>query len=69
MERETLTIEQTAKLLGMSKQGVRIQIQRGILPFGVAVKSVEGNEHRYIIPRRKVYEFLGMECNENEVIE
>lgn len=59
--KETLTVEETAKLLGVTPQFIRIQIQRKILPFGIAVPSMQGTQYRYIIPRAKVYEFLGME--------
>ena len=57
----TMTVEEVAKLLGMNPQGVRVQIQRGILPFGQAVPTVRGKGYRYIIPRAKVYEYLGIE--------
>lgn len=57
--KDLLTVKETAKLLGMSEQGVRIQLQRKILPFGLAIPSVKGNGYRYIIPKAKVYEFLG----------
>ena len=56
---DLLTVRETAKLLGMSEQGVRIQLQRKILPFGIAIPSVKGSGYRYIIPKAKVYEFLG----------
>ena len=64
--KETISVEETARLLGVSKQFVRIQIQRGILPFGIAVPTTQGKEYKYIIPRRKVYEFLGRGDNEQE---
>lgn len=60
----TLTVQETAKLLGMNPQGVRVQIQRGILPFGQAVPSVTGEGFRYIIPAAKVYEYLGIKEKE-----
>lgn len=63
---ETISVEQTAKLLGKSPQFVRVQIQRGLLPFGNAFPSVTGNKLRYVIPKRKVYEYLGIEVKENE---
>lgn len=59
--KQTLTIKETARLLGMSEQGVRVQIQRGLLPFGTALPSVTGNGYRYLIPKNKVYEYLGIE--------
>ena len=64
---EVLTVKETAKLLGMSENGVRVQIQRGLLPFGVAIPSVKGNEYRYVIPKAKVYEFLGKDISKNGV--
>lgn len=33
-----MTVKEAAKLLGKSEQFVRIGLQRGILPFGYAVK-------------------------------
>lgn len=65
---ELLTVHETAVLLGMSDNGVRVQLQRGLLPFGQAIPSVKGKEYRYLIPKRKVYEYLGIEVNENEKI-
>lgn len=63
----TLTVEETAELLGISKQAVRVQIQRKILPFGQALPSVQGKGFRYIIPKAKVYEYLGLKGEiENE---
>lgn len=59
--KETLTVEETAKLLGKSPQFVRIQLQRNLLPFGIAVPSMTGKGFRYVIPKAKVYEFLGIE--------
>ena len=62
--KETLTVEETARLLGKSVNFVRVQIQRGLLPFGMVIPSMQGNKYDYIIPRRKVYEFLGKADNE-----
>lgn len=64
--KETITIQEVASQLGMSPQGVRIQLQRGILPFGVAVPSVQGNRKRYIIPREKFNEFMGVKNGERK---
>ena len=63
---DLLTVKETAKLLGMSEQGVRVQLQRKILPFGMAIPSVKGKGFRYIIPKAKVFEFLGKEVSESE---
>ena len=58
--KETLTVEETAKLLGKTVNYVRIQLQRGLLPFGMAVPSMQGKQYGYIISKKKVYEFLGI---------
>lgn len=57
--KEVVTVEEAAKRLGMNPNGIRVQLQRGILPFGQAVPSVTGNKLRYIIPRAKFEEFMG----------
>lgn len=57
--KDTLTVEEVAKALGMNPQGVRIQLQRRILPFGYAIPTVTGKGFRYIIPKDKFDEFMG----------
>ena len=56
----TLTVNETAKMLGIAPQGLRVGLQRGIYPFGQAIPSVTGNGYRYIISRIKFYEYLGV---------
>lgn len=58
--KDTLTIKEVATALGMSEQGVRIQLQRKILPFGYAVPTVTGNGYRYVIPKNKFNDFMGV---------
>lgn len=50
-------VKEAAKLLGKSEQFVRIGLQRGILPFGYAVKM--SSKFTYNISDHKVYEYLG----------
>lgn len=57
--KDTVTVKEVAETLGMAEQGVRIQLQRGLLPFGYAVPCVNGKGYRYIIPRNKFEEFVG----------
>lgn len=59
----TMTVKETAKLLGKSEQFVRIGLQRGILPFGYAVKM--SSKWTYHISEAKVSEYLGVK---NEII-
>ena len=63
---ERVTVQETAKILGMSQQGVRIQLQRGKLPIGTAIPSVTGNSWRYLIFRDKLNEFIGKGKESNE---
>lgn len=52
-----MKVEDCAKLLGKSQQFVRIGLQRGILPFGYAIKM--SSRWTYHISEAKVYEYLG----------
>ena len=52
-----LKVSEAAKALGKSEQFVRIGLQRGILPFGYAVKM--SSKLTYHISAHKVYEYLG----------
>ena len=56
--KNNLSIKEVAKLLGKSEMFVRIGIQRGLLPFGVAVKMSEGSRYSYHISPEAVYEYL-----------
>lgn len=62
----TLTVEETAKMLGIAPQGLRVGLQRGVYPFGQAVPSVTGNGYRYIISRSKFFEYLGVKDEEQD---
>lgn len=52
-----MKVKEAAKLLGKSEQFVRIGLQRGILPFGYAVKM--SSKWTYHISAHKVHEYLG----------
>ena len=53
----SLKVSERAKILGKSQQFVRIGLQRGILPFGYAIKM--SSKWTYRISEAKVYEYLG----------
>lgn len=55
---KNVPVEQAARLLGKSKQFVRVALQRGIAPFGFAVK-VTGEKWSYHISPRKLTEYVG----------
>lgn len=52
-----MKVKECAQLLKKSEQFVRIGLQRGILPFGVAIKM--SSKWTYHISEAKVYEYLG----------
>lgn len=54
-----MKVAECAKLLGKSPQFVRIGLQRGILPFGYAIKM--STVWTYHISEAKVYDYLGKE--------
>lgn len=58
-----MSVNECARLLNKSPQFVRIGLQRGILPFGYAIKM--SSKWTYHISAAKVYEYLGAS---NEII-
>jgi transcriptional regulator with XRE-family HTH domain len=56
---KNVTVEYAAKLLGKSKQFVRVSLQKGIAPFGFAVKMT-GDKYSYHISPKKFYEYAGV---------
>lgn len=59
-----MKIAEAAELLGKSKQFIRIGLQRGVLPFGYAVKM--SSKYTYHISRKKLYEYIGEQENGNK---
>ena len=56
-----LEVKDAAALMGVSAQYVRIGIQQGILPFGVALKvKTDGSRYTYYISPAKFTEFTGI---------
>lgn len=51
-----VTVKQAAKLLGVSEQFIRIGLQQGVLPIGVAVKMSE--RWTYHISEKKLNEYI-----------
>lgn len=58
-----MTVTECARLLDKSPQFVRVGLQRGVLPFGVAIK-INGSKYTYHISESKVYEYLGIKKEE-----
>lgn len=55
-----LPVTLAAQIMGKSPQFIRIGLQRGILPFGVAMKTSESNEqYDYYISPKLFAEYTG----------
>jgi len=55
---KNVPVDQAAKMLGKSRQFVRVSLQRGIAPFGFAVK-LSGERFSYHISPKKLAEYIG----------
>ncbi len=55
---KNVPVDMAAKLLGKSRQFVRVSLQRGIAPFGFAVK-LSGERFSYHISPKKLEEYIG----------
>lgn len=62
-----MTVQEAAKLMGVSQQFVRVGLQKGILPFGYAVK-VSAGKYTYFISRQKFTEHTGIGETKNEAL-
>ena len=58
-----LTVAEAATIMCVSKPYIRIGLQRGLLPFGTAVK-MSGNRYTYFISKNRLYEYLGVHKTE-----
>lgn len=57
-----IKVDKAAHLMGKSQQFVRIGLQRGLLPFGTAIKM--SSMWTYHISPQKFYEYMGMDFKE-----
>lgn len=58
MKQERIKVKDVAKIMGKDEMFVRIGLQRGILPFGVAIKT--SSKYSYYINPVQLEEYLGM---------
>ena len=58
---KNVPVKDAAELLGMSQQFIRIGLQRGILPFGSAVKL--STRWTYYVSLARLYEYAGLPLN------
>ena len=64
--RDILTIQEVAPLLKIPPQALRVRIQRGWYPFGMAFKEKGHRKTHYEIYRAKLEEHLGRELTEED---
>lgn len=55
---KSMTVKEAAEILGKSQQFVRVALQRGLLPFGTAVKL--SSKWTYYISPAKLFEYAGV---------
>ena len=54
-----MSVAEAAELMGVSKDYIRIGLQRELLPFGTAIKM--SNRYTYFISAKKFFEYLGVD--------
>lgn len=54
-----MTVAEAALLMGVSRQFIRVGLQKGIFPFGYAVQ-VSADRYTYFISRQKFTEYTGI---------
>lgn len=62
MENNNLTVAEASELMGVSRQFIRVGLQKGILPFGYAVQ-ISRKHYTYFISKQKFIEHTGIKLN------
>lgn len=57
MSKQIISVKEAAKIMGKSEQFVRIGLQRGLLPFGQAIKM--SSIYTYYISPKLFEEYVG----------
>lgn len=61
-----LTTQKVARIMGKSDEFVRVGLQRGLLPFGYAVKLPNRQKYTYYINPKQFQNYLGVDPISNE---
>lgn len=62
-----MKVDEAARLLGVTPMTIRIGLQKGVFPFGVAFKLNEHNKnYKYVLYPGKVLEYAGMKGGETD---
>lgn len=57
LEKQIISIKEAAEIMGKSQQFIRVGLQRGLLPFGTAIKM--SSKWTYYISPKQFYEYVG----------
>ncbi len=60
---ERVSVDEAAGILGMSKQGVREHMKRGLFEIPIGYVTKPGSKHQYHIYRDMLNKHLGKECS------
>lgn len=58
MKGNNMPVSEAAEIMGVSRQFIRVGLQKGIFPWGYAVK-ISAGRFTYFISRQKFFEFVG----------
>ena len=58
---ERVPVEEAAKILGMSRQGVREHMKRNLFPIPIGYVIKPGRKHEYHIYKEMLNRYLGKE--------
>ena len=56
--KQKITVKEAAEIMGKCQQFIRVGLQRGLLPFGTAVRG-RGERWSYYISPKLFYEYVG----------
>lgn len=62
-----MKINEVAEILDKSPQFVRIGLQRGLLPFGTAIKLPGSSKYTYHINERQFYKYINGESENSDI--
>ena len=61
IEKKNISVKEVARIMGKHEQFVRIGLQNGTLPFGVAEKLPGSSRYSYHISPKLFFEYIGTE--------
>ncbi len=59
VEKKNISVREVARIMGKHEQFVRIGLQNGTLPFGVAIKQPNKTKYSYYISPKLFFEYVG----------